>query len=185
MAEPGFHAPPRTSTRPAGFGDAEAIARVHVASWRETYPGLVPQPMLDRLSVAGRTRSWRSTLRRPPAVSRTAVFVAEWNRIIVGFAAGGAQRSSALRRAGFTAEIDAIYVLRAAQGQGLGRLLMASLAQTFVDRGHGAASLWVLRENAAARRFYERLGGEPVAEKQDGALIEIAYGWSALTRLLG
>jgi len=43
--------------------------------------------------------------------------------------------------------------------------------------------LWVLKSNPA-RKFYERMGGELIGEKQieigGVRLIEIAYGWSAL-----
>ena len=42
----------------------------------------------------------------------------------------------------------------------------------------------MLRENAAAREFYRRLGGEVVAEKEDRReninLVEVAYGWREL-----
>ena len=46
----------------------------------------------------------------------------------------------------------------------------------------------MLRENAAARCFYERLGGIIVCEReeeQSGAtLVEVAYGWRDLSLLL-
>jgi hypothetical protein len=45
--------------RPARPGDAEAIATVHVRSWQAAYPGIVPQPVLDRLSIERRAASWR------------------------------------------------------------------------------------------------------------------------------
>jgi hypothetical protein len=51
-----------------------------------------------------------------------------------------------------------------------------------------AATLWVLRENAGARRFYERIGGEVVGEKEDirdqRIFIEVAYGWRNLAELV-
>jgi len=54
-------------------------------------------------------------------------------------------------------------------------------------RGFGAASLWVLRDNARARRFYERLGARVLAEREDvrkdAVLVELAYGWMHLTEL--
>ena len=64
---------------------------------------------------------------------------------------------------------------------------MAAMAQTLSGLGHTAASLWVLRENAPARAFYEGLGGEIVGEKTDeqpnASLVEVAYGWRDLSRL--
>jgi ribosomal protein S18 acetylase RimI-like enzyme len=51
-----------------------------------------------------------------------------------------------------------------------------------------AASLWVLRENESARRFYEKLGGDITRDKkdirEDGVVfVEVAYGWRDLGAL--
>lgn len=174
--------------RRAAPADAEAIAQVHVTSWRETYAGLVPDVVLANLSVADRTAMWRSATSRPEAPGANAVFVAEQGGAVVGFASCCNQRTSELRERGFTAEISAIYVLRAAQRRGVGAALMAAVVPMLVERGQLAATLWVLRENASARRFYERLGGEVVGEKEDRrpdvSLFEIAYGWRDLGQLL-
>jgi len=40
------------TVRPAVAADAPAIARVHVASWREAYRGIIPQQVLDELDEA-------------------------------------------------------------------------------------------------------------------------------------
>jgi len=44
--------------------------------------------------------------------------------------------------------------------------------------------VWVLRDNAAARRFYERLGGIYVRAQPitigSATLEEISYGWRSL-----
>ena len=61
------------------------------------------------------------------------------------------------------------------------------MASDLSKRGFTAASLWVLRDNTPARRFYERYGGQVVAEREearpDGALSEVAYGWTQLSEL--
>ena len=64
----------RVIVRPATVEDAEALAEVHVASWREAYRGLVPQDHLDRLDVARRRDGWRRWIEqaRPPAVTLVA-----------------------------------------------------------------------------------------------------------------
>ena len=41
---------------PAGPADAEALARVHVQSWRETYRGLLPDAYLARMSEEAHAR---------------------------------------------------------------------------------------------------------------------------------
>jgi hypothetical protein len=61
---------------------------------------------------------------------------------------------------------------------------MAALADALLARGNKSLCLWVLEENASARRFYERLGGVIIGEKTevDGEheFSEVAYGWENL-----
>jgi ribosomal protein S18 acetylase RimI-like enzyme len=63
-------------------------------------------------------------------------------------------------------------------------MLLRSLVGDLIARKFQALSLWVLEANAPARAFYERCGGIVVAEKQDvredGTLLETAYGWPSL-----
>ena len=49
--------------------------------------------------------------------------------------------------------------------------------------------IWVLRENAPSRRFYEHMGGVHVRDEErelDGVrIIESGYGWEDISRSLG
>ena len=116
-----------------------------------------------------------------------AVFVAEDQGAIIGFGACGAQRDDVLQEQGFDGEIGAIYVLRSHQRLGVGAALMGMLARRLREQGRRAANLWVLRENAPARTFYERLGGTLAGERMDevhgATVVEVAYGWSDLAAL--
>ena len=178
---------PAIHIRAATPSDAASIAAVHITSWRETYAGLMPDAMLNALSVSDRTERWIRILGEDINPADPSVFVAEQEGDVVGFVSGGEQRDQALRAQGATGEITAIYVLRRVQRQRLGSRLMGAAARAFCDRGHQAASLWVLRDNLPARRFYERLGGEVVGEKEDhseaGTLVELAYFWRDLCNL--
>ena len=160
------------------------MANVHIASWRETYPGLLPEAMLARLSIADEAIRWQRMLDRPGAWGGAVTFVADQDGSVVGYGSCGDQRTRLLRDRGFTGEIAELYVLRCAQGQGTGSRLMKAMAGALLDRGHRAVSLWVLAQNRPARDFYECLGGTPIAEKR-ASLIEVAYGWSDLRRLSG
>jgi GNAT superfamily N-acetyltransferase len=172
--------------RTAALPDAEAIGALHVASWKETYAGILPAAMLAELSVGARADMWRSVLDPSKGIERAAV-VAEVDGQLVGFGSCGPQRDSRLAGAGFSAEFGAIYLLRSHQGRGGGRSLLAAMSGNLSSAGHSAASLWVLRENEPARAFYERLGGIVVGERTEtgahGALVETAYGWRDLRAL--
>jgi ribosomal protein S18 acetylase RimI-like enzyme len=56
-----------------------------------------------------------------------------------------------------------------------------------LGRGFSAAALWVLRDNAVARRFYDQQGSKVIAEREDvrdgAVLVELAYGWADLKTL--
>jgi ribosomal protein S18 acetylase RimI-like enzyme len=161
---------------------------MHVASWRETYPGIVPDAVLSSLSVDGRAAMWERVLRAPAASGSTVVYLAESESKIIGFGACGSQRTEALKEKGYDGEIGAIYVLKTFQRQATGTRLLFAMASDLSKRGLGSASLWVLRDNAPARRFYERYGGEMIAQREDvwadGALIEVAYGWTNLLEVV-
>lgn len=177
-----------TRFRGALPSDASALGALHVASWLETYNGILPDELLARLSVDGRAAMWAQTLSDHEGSARSAVWLAEDGQRLVGFGACGAQRDDALAGMGFSGEIEAIYVLRAHQRLGVGRSIISLLAQALLDQGHRAATLWVLRENRAARCFYERVGGVVVGEKKeerlDATLSEVAYGWTDLSGLV-
>ena len=176
------------SIRTATAADASAIGSVHVEAWRETYVGIVPDHVLAGLSVDGRAAMWGRFLCDPTAFDASAAFVAERSGTIVGFGCCGVQRTEMLSARGYDGEISAIYILRSSQRRGFGLALMGAMAQELRRRHLEAACLWVLRENASARRFYEGLGGEVVGEKEDirdqRIFIEVAYGWRNLAELV-
>ena len=161
---------------PAGPGDAADLARVHVKSWRETYPGLLPQAYLSamRPQVHAR-RFYRALMRAKPG---EVTLIAEGAEGAVGYAAGTLLTGQAR---GADAEVHTLYVLRAAQGAGLGRALLAASARVFAAEGAKSLMLFVLSGNRKARGFYEHLGGEAFAEVASNGwgegLMETAYRW--------
>jgi len=169
---------------PAGPGDAAELARVHVRSWRETYAGLLPQPYLDRMRPQLHARRFQHALMS--ARPGEATLIAESATGAVGYAAGVLLRGEG--RAA-DAEVQTLYVLRSAQGAGLGRALLAASARVFAAQSARSLMLFVLSGNRRARGFYEHLGGQAFAEVASRGwgegLAEIGYRWSdiaALTR---
>jgi len=175
--------------RRATLEDAPAVAGVHVRSWREAYAELLPAPLLASLSVDDRTARRRQFMSDPSQSIASFVATDAQGTTIVGFGDCGAQRAADLTAAGFTGEFLAIYVLRMAQRSGIGRALMAAMAQELIVRGHSAAAAWVLRENLPAQRFYEALGavliGKRLDRRPDVTLDEVGYGWRDIRALTG
>ncbi|MGA0606055.1 GNAT family N-acetyltransferase [Phenylobacterium sp. VNQ135] len=161
---------------PPGPADAEAMARVHVTSWRETYKGLLPDAYLARMSEPEFARRFRWSLDRQPGVTLAAA-----DRFgLVGYASGA---PSSRRQHPGEGEIVVLYLVRAAQNRGVGRRLLTETARALAAQGATSLMISVLRENFAARGFYEHLGGvaEPAREEigPGGATVhEVAYRWA-------
>jgi GNAT superfamily N-acetyltransferase len=162
--------------------DAEAIARLHADSWRDTYRGMVPDRLLDGPMAEERLSQWRTVLTALP--SGRVVLCAHAGAVLLGFISGGPRRGGPT---GYDAEVYALYVARAHRGQGVGRRLLGHMAERLALFGHDGLLTWVLAANLGARRFYQRLGAVEVAEKEEAVggtpLIEIGYGWAEIRDL--
>ena len=163
---------------PAGPGDADALARLHVATWRETYVGLLPAGYLGAMDVKRHARRWRAQL--AASVKPAPVLVAEQRGGLAGYCAGG-------RASGADAEVFTLYVLKRAQGGGLGAELLRDMARVLKADGAVSLHLWVLAGNDRARAFYQHLGGaadrsRPVAG-WGGGLVETRYVWPSIAAL--
>lgn len=160
------------AVRPATAADARAIAEIHVASWRATYRGLMPDELLASLSVEQREEFWRSTVESAAraGAERTWVATAGESLAICGFASTGPCRDEDVDVAvgvnvdvdvnsGKVAELYAIYLAPDAVGRGIGQALFACVVADLKARGGARElTLWVLEGNERAIRFYERCG---------------------------
>lgn len=163
--------------RKAVAEDAEAIARVHVATWRSTYPGQLPDSILIGLNEDRHTQMWRRATGHPGG--RDIVYVAEHAKDgVVGFASAGPRRVDGLQFAG---EIYTLYVQQDHQGRGIGRRLLKRSLRALLGRGYPSALVWVLASNPS-RFFYQAMGGARVGSRTEalwGVLVdEAAYGWA-------
>jgi ribosomal protein S18 acetylase RimI-like enzyme len=162
------------TVRAAVRGDVRAIARVHVATWRTAYRGILPDDFLASLSETSYEERWTRII----GDGTTLVYVAEENDEIVGFASAGLERS------GKGGELYAIYVLKEVQGRGHGRALVRAVVEGLRGMDLAGMIVWVLRDNQPALHFYERLGGVYVKAQQiaigSTSLEEVSYGWRRL-----
>lgn len=133
--------------------DAPAIARVHVAGWRDAYRGLMPDAILDSLDEAARAGMWAQGLAR----SDCAGFVAERDGAIFAFIFVAPSRDADADRA-LVGEVSAVYVLAHVWRGGVGTKLMAEGLRFLAGRGCQEVTLWVLDRNARACAFYEACG---------------------------
>lgn len=133
--------------------DAEALARVHVESWRSTYPGLVPDDYLAGLSVEGRADAWRRLI--AAAGADRGVLVLEDDGDVIGFCHYGPSRDD---DGDDTGEVTSIYLKAERWRHGGGTQLLDAAVSAMTAAGYANATLWVLEGNDRARAFYEARG---------------------------
>ena len=137
--------------REASHDDIEAIASIHVASWQQSYRGILPDGLLDSLRQSERATLWSNWLQSPGFRA----FVADDEGDVLGFTAICPARPIAEPPEG-AIEITHLYVDSRAQGQGVGTKL---LTQSLAAAGESpVVLLWVLEANQKARVFYEHFG---------------------------
>jgi ribosomal protein S18 acetylase RimI-like enzyme len=179
------------SIRRARMSDAGAIGAVHVAAWRSTYPGILPDGYLAQLSAPRQATHYGETIRS----GATAVFVAVASGSdvprgsqprVIGFTTAGRGRYTGANRLA-EGEIETLYVLDDFRERGIGRALIRAAASALADNGCGSVYLWVLRDNPS-RWFYSRLGGRAVAESVTSVagqnVAQTAFLWNPIALLL-
>ncbi|MBG03887.1 MAG: GNAT family N-acetyltransferase [Rhodospirillaceae bacterium] len=159
--------------RSARPDDADAIARIHVETWRDAYAGILPDRVLVNMSISREKGGWSGTL-----LNRERVYIAETENCgIVGFGSYGPQRLSNMKSEG---EVYTLYVSPDFQGRGFGSNLMASMFGALARDGRKSVIVWVLRDNPS-KYFYEAIGGRKIAERDERlwgeSIPQIAYAW--------
>lgn len=165
--------------RRATIGDAGAIARVHVESWKSTYARIVPDAYLASLNAEVRSQFWREQIEAGDSLT----FVAQCETGVLGFASAGRLRETI---GSYDAELYAIYLLDEFQHCGAGRALVRTVVDSLRAEGFKGMVVWVLERNPATS-FYEKLGGIQIAansiEIGGEPLEEVALGWPDLDTL--
>jgi GNAT superfamily N-acetyltransferase len=165
--------------REATMEDSAGLARVQVDSYRTSYAGLMPRAVLDGFTYEEQEQDWRDWISSQP---EDLLYVAEAaTGEIVGYALA---RPGPIAAPPFDSELVALHVRRAHQRQGLGRRLMATVAEQLGLQDCKSLMLWILEENPA-RGFYEHLGGQLLDERKmsSASVHEVAYGWPTIESL--
>jgi GNAT superfamily N-acetyltransferase len=141
--------------RPATRADAEAIAGLHLASYRAAYKGLLSAQLLSSLRTEDRQRRWQLSLNDPQRQTLIAQSDDDAGTVI-GFAEVGPSRDDDAGAG--TGELMALHVAPSRWRQGAGRALHDAAVATLATRGFLTVTLWVLTGNGRARAFYEAMG---------------------------
>ncbi|MGJ9372735.1 N-acetyltransferase family protein [Nesterenkonia sp. CF4.4] len=178
-------APPVAIRRPRPE-DADQIASVHVATWKEAYANLLPEGFFTEDHARMRREMWTRILSDPR--EEWTIRVAEFDGEIIGFAMAGLVQEAAESPARPSPsrspapptpparELYTLYVLRSHHGGGTGQALLdatigagtESESESESEPESASVSLWVAKQNPRAIAFYLRNGFRfDGTEKQD------------------
>ncbi|EON71816.1 GNAT family N-acetyltransferase [Lysinibacillus sphaericus] len=162
--------------RTASIEDAQAIARVHVDSWKSTYVNIIPQSYLEHLSYEKRENLWQQN------ILNEYVFVAENDSgEIIGFCSGGKNQND--EYSDFEGALSSIYLIENYQGKGIGKQLVQTIIQCLRNSGMNSMLVFALADNPS-KYFYEKLGASFInsidIKIANRKLIEHVYGWEDL-----
>jgi ribosomal protein S18 acetylase RimI-like enzyme len=174
--------------RPARLEDAPAMGRVMVDTWfaahRDQVPAAALQERLENWTAQDSQRAWEENLIEMAAEDQPDrclyVALAESGQV-VGIAMGGPAKDETTEPTG---EVYVLYVLPEHQSRGHGQRLIRAVAAHLARLGNRALHIGCLGANAAARRFYEKLGGHIIGQREGGEDgVEVVYGWPDISLL--
>ena len=170
--------------RAGSAADAAQVAAVQREGWFAAYEGIIPAEIIDRVTAPDdgarvrqsfRTRPWQRMLVAVAPDQKDAdqkdadqKDADQEGAGIVGYASFGPETDvlsaswphplTADGEDGKIAELYALYVRPDWWSTGTGRALMERVLARTSGTGYLFITLWVLRDNRRARRFYERAG---------------------------
>ena len=132
--------------RRAAEDDVWQITDILVEDWKTAYRGIIDSEYLDSMSVEERYRR---------ELSRYRIYrVAAAEKEILGFTWNEMTDDE-----DSDCEIIALYVRYGKRKSGIGRALFRDSVEIFRAAGRKNMIIWCLRDNAEARKFYEKMGG--------------------------
>jgi len=145
--------------RAARAEDAQAMASMHVASWQETYRGLMSDELLDSPDLLPARESFWTTVLTEERFFAYRVAVAERQGSLIGVAMAGPVQDKP-----WSVHLYVLYVLALHHGFSVGEALLDAV----VAPGEPAA-LWVADPNPRAQAFYRKHGFVPdgVSQTED------------------
>jgi GNAT superfamily N-acetyltransferase len=132
------------------------VARTYVSSWLACYRGIGIDRYMDGLDVAVQTRRWREII-EDPRMYDVAMLVAEVDGVIAGFVGAGHSHDDD-DDPEEVGEVGDLYIDPSRLASGIGGRLLDAATQSLREAFLADATLWVIKGNSPARRFFERHG---------------------------
>lgn len=146
--------------RKAIIEDAFDIAKISKDSWQITYKGIMPDEFLNSLEILKIAKQKEELLKNPEINT----YVYEENEIL-GFVTFSESEEN--KNIG---EIYAIYLKPNKKRMGIGSKLFNYAKGVLKEKGYKQMIIWCAKENKPSIKFYEKMGGKIIKEKNNNYL---------------
>lgn len=138
--------------RQAELNDAAELSRIQVDGWQSYEHIFTPAYLASHNTFERRFLYWMNILTRN--IDRT--YLIEDDGTAVGYITIGYPQDDDVRPG--TLQLTALYLKKEAIGKGYGAHVMRRILSSIKTAGYDRLSLWVLRDNERAIRFYRHFG---------------------------
>ena len=138
--------------------DIEDVVDIQVTGWQTAYRGIIDDEYLDKLSREEKIK------KRKKDFDSNGFIVAEYENKVIGFCRYlNENRNEEIKEV--DCELLALYVKFEYKHMGVGTKLFSYVKNEFKKLNKSKMILWCLKENENAKKFYTKMGGKIILEK--------------------
>jgi len=137
--------------------DQEQMAKIKIDGWMNTYDKIIASKYLKTLDYKKQTERYIASFDE----YKDLVFVAVKGEKVLGYSCFHLEDKSG----NCDSELVSLYIKSSEQGKGIGTNLLKETAKELLSKGKNNMIIWCLSENKDAIKFYKKLGGKIVIEK--------------------
>lgn len=137
--------------------DQEQMAHIKVDGWKTAYDKIIASKYLNNLNYEEQTKRYIASFEE----YKDLVLVAVRGDEVLGYSCFALEDKSG----NFDSELVSLYIKPSEKNKKIGTNLLKETAKELLNKGKNNMIIWCLSENMGAIKFYEKLGGKKVIEK--------------------
>ena len=141
--------------------DLPSVVDIKITGWQSAYKGIVDDTYLNNLSNERETR----IAKMEKNYMTNGFIVAEVNGEVVGFCRYMFDNNFSPEVENIDCELGAIYVRPDLKCSGIGTKMFNYVVSEFKKNNKTKMVLWCLKDNEPSKKFYTKMGGKIVKEK--------------------
>lgn len=141
--------------------DLPSVVDIKITGWQSAYKGIVDDTYLNNLSNERETR----IAKMEKNYMTNGFIVAESNGEVVGFCRYIFDNSFSPEIENIDCELCAIYVRKDLKYSGIGTKMFNYVVNEFKKNNKTKMVLWCLKDNEPSKKFYTKMGGKIIKEK--------------------